>query len=350
MPKIPMITNAVVLNKAIDGRPVYFVTVAGEELVVKAEHGQIDKQAGTEIDAAVSIHWGAKLMKNINNELTSIKIMKQEEIDHFLAAALAKFNQPNYVGPRHLGLLEEQVRNHVTWVKMRSVAGLNELELTAKVEGLNNRQATPELLKKAFNTLSDPNAWVQLGKIIAVDVFNGNNDRFDIPSGRFLNPGNFFFIKPANVSQMLGLDTFSPNMGQMVNLRSGRDESIGDHLNILAGGLPLKEFAARCTRSVGKSMATEMRNRGASDGNGGFVANPIISLPISQDERITLSADEVEISFDDYTEYFARGLEQGAQELKLYLKGKMQKYKLPGNPKTMPPGIIARMLYLNWHP
>src|SRR5581483_11597011 len=82
--------------------------------------------------------------------------------------------------------------------------------------------------------------WQELGKVVAVDIFNGNCDRFNIETGKWQNYGNVMFLN-AGQTPVIGLDTF-------------------EALLILNKPARRKAFAGLCTKSVGTAMKFELKH------------------------------------------------------------------------------------------
>src|SRR4051812_490666 len=75
----------------LEKHPVYFLKLNGAgtpNLVVKGEHGG---GSMNDADVAVSVAWGSKLMKNVQNSLVNTKVMGMTEIQVFKAAVQATF-------------------------------------------------------------------------------------------------------------------------------------------------------------------------------------------------------------------------------------------------------------------
>ena len=67
-----------------------------------------------------------------------------------------------------------------TWVKMPFVDGVSDAYFLNE-----DKNPVQSLIKRNIQKFSDDAVWLtDLGKVVAVDIFNGNNDRFDIFSGR----------------------------------------------------------------------------------------------------------------------------------------------------------------------
>src|SRR4051812_8276721 len=105
---VPMITpGSISAMTGLAKRPVYFLTLnhgAGPSVVVKGDAAGAD----------VSIKWGSKLMKNVNDTQVNTKIMTPTEITVFTQFGNATFAANT---PQKMNLA-----GGYTWVKMPFVA------------------------------------------------------------------------------------------------------------------------------------------------------------------------------------------------------------------------------------
>src|ERR1700761_9369677 len=185
MPPMPMITLGSISGMTgLKERPVYFVRLNGSQqpnVVVKGE------PAGASLtmrsaDAVVSIAWGSKLMKNVQSDQINVKVMTEAEVTAFKSAALRSL-------PRGTNQFENVFAKdrRFNWVKMPYVNDLNTAQFTVEQDWMGDGGrlvhsdiATPELIMKALSLFSCDNVWYDLGKALAVDIFLGNTDRFDL--------------------------------------------------------------------------------------------------------------------------------------------------------------------------
>src|SRR5262249_6161501 len=154
-------------------------------LVVK---GEVDTQLMSSKDLEISISWASKLMKNVQNDQVNSKLMNQAEIDAFKDyAADAKFDKDS----EEFRFLFGDFR--CKWVKMPYVNGLSDADFLTEREAKSgdttymSREFDLQLFKQTIAKLSEDAVWRDLGKTVAVDVFNGNNDRFNLGTGQWSN-------------------------------------------------------------------------------------------------------------------------------------------------------------------
>ena len=365
-----IVANSITAITGLAKRPVYFLQLNGSptpNLVVKGDSNKADSD--------VSIAWSAKIMKNVQNNLVNTKILTPAEIAIFKQAALAAFPATD--------IQHQYLTGQYRWVKMPYVAGLSDADFVDDDDYSVNLKQIKELIKK----LSDAAVWSELGRIVAVDIFNGNGDRFAVdPSGAakpgaWINRGNIMFLDPAHghTTSVIGLDTFDP-MSQVANLKT---QGGYEGLKVLIDANKRSVFTASCVRSVATHIKLKLLESGhhgnlkiatqGSDGPG------VITIPIQSMDHL----------FDSYAIDMDFGISLGANQLKQYLQGKVQQYTpvrpaaplpapprprnlppgvppprpanlpgvqalpalpaLPGAPvKTIPQGILDRMAYLGW--
>jgi hypothetical protein len=357
---VPIITPGSITGlSGKQDRPVFFVKLNGSatpNLVIKGD--------AVKPHSEVSIKWGSKLMKNVQNSLVNTKIMTAPEVAVFKQAAAAAFQ----VGTPQQGMST----GVYCWVKMPFVPGLTDADFYNDDYSINLKK-----VKELIQKFSDAAVWTELGRVVAVDIFNGNSDRFVVntdgssKAGDWQNLGNIMFLGAGHghTTPVIGLDIFDPN-SQVSNLQSGGGF---EGLKVLIDPNKRDDFALACVRSVGRMIKGKLLSSGhhhsvriAAQGADG----PVV---------INIRFDTMEHLFDGYAVDFAWGLALGAKQLKDYLHRKAQQY-VPGRPiggaparpsmplpgmaparprtpipgfqgaaaKTMPQGVLDRMTYLGW--
>ncbi len=277
---VPDITNITGL-RYIGGnpyRPVYLLTLGGAaQIVVKGEKSQ-------HASASASIKWGSKLMKNAgHSEQVNVKILSQAEIQQFAVAGRRLLPNdrdfPTYI---EFGAM-------IVWTKMPFIAGLSDSDVYGK--GAAATDAVYDKLRKA-------DFWDGLGRILAVDIFVGNFDRFDA-DGDFVNKGNLFFRDLGHgKAQVIGLDFFSAR-----DVSSGESDlllpadGMYNHLQILRDENARQAYATNVMRGIQASLLRE-------NPQGGY----------NLFER------------DTYLTLLNSGIRAGANELRTYLTGKIATY------------------------
>jgi hypothetical protein len=214
----------------------------------------------------------------------------------------------------------------------------------------DNNAVETNRIKRIVPKLLDDAVWHDLGTILAVDIFNGNSDRFDVSTGNWVNKGNVMFLD-GGATSMIGLDTFDPNSMNQGNLASGGGFAA---LRALTDANLRDTFALNCTRSVGRSLS----RAATGEGMGRFVAK----VPGLNDAMISFDASSIATLYEPYAPILSQGILDGATALRAYLQGKVQQYApswrrarpgqrlvMGGNRgKSLPQGIKDRMAFLGW--
>lgn len=328
---LPVLTSGIKsVEELSEGHPVYKITLRSRSesdsvLVVKGEL----KRTFTDTDAATSIVWGSKIMKNVTSRREELraKPLTPPEFQE-LHRAIQQYCDPNSDARTAI-----QQKNLV-WVKMPFVDDLKAGEYRSRTAKDLNVLIK---IKRLVPFLLDPGTWYQLGVVTAVDLFIGNNDRFvmkwksDIRHsegrrGDLTNPGNILFLERVETALVLGLDTFDSN-NTFSNLNAPLTDALElRKLNILKPevGKVRLEFACGCLRGVGENIHTFLKDL-KEDLEGSF---KVKRRPLSYDE-IQIKIDDLPGWFekDEFTSAFARGIEHGAGQLTFYLEKKVRKSK-----------------------
>lgn len=325
---VPQITAGTINGvTGLTDRPVYFLRVNGSptpNLVVKGDAASGAHEEMTDQDAEVSIKWGSKLMKNVNNELVNTKLMTPAEVAVFKAAAVLAF--PNGSKP-YLNVAPGGPA--YTWVKMPMVPGLSDAEFFKKNPNGPGGRYVAKDIKSNIVKFSDDAVWTDLGKVVAVDIFNGNSDRFDINDGAWVNKGNIMFLE-GGLTRVIGLDTFDPHGGQKANLHTGASFP---ELRTLIDEGRRNEFALACATSVGAEMKRALLNSRTGDGNA-YITVRADGPGEEAIRRIDLAT--MDQLFVPYAPAFAQGIAAGADQLRTYLQSKVRQYAPPPAPVVAP--------------
>lgn len=364
---VPNITpNSITGMSANESRPVYFLHMGGSPQPTLTVKGEPKKD-----DGEISIKWSSKLMKNVNDPQVNTKIMTPSEVTIFIAAA----RQYLTGDPKKLMALQkflEAVQLNLTWVKMPYLAGLSDANFWREDSKgfLMKVPAISPDVKKTLQKFSQASVWTELGKVIAVDLFNGNSDRFN-SNGDWVNKGNVMFQDQIGGGiKVVGLDTFDPNSNSS-NLTTMTANSHAE-LNILKNAPAMQDFARKVIAEVEREICAGLRKS---------QQNYFVVRSNNQDVRIERDSEGFLMGYEND---LVSGIMQGVNELKNYLQRKRQQYKplptipqyqkpLPQPPgyqpqkplpqpgvgyhkplppipqqKTIPQGILDRMAYLGW--
>lgn len=218
-------------------RPVFKVTFEGEEepIVVKAE----TKNRGSQ-EKPRSAVFASLIMEAVDPKIKFELLTRDEimEITRVRAECFLPEGRDN-VAMNYLHALAEEPSFFLT--KLAFIPQLRSLESKlTKVDAKSVQRA-----EKLVARMSTTPALVQLGKIIAADLFNGNNDRFDT-QGNLINLGNVMFEKMGDKSYVpVGLDHLDPH-SSVTNLTQSIDLSEWGGHNLKKAG----ELAVRVIQSI----------------------------------------------------------------------------------------------------
>lgn len=282
-------------------RPVFCVTFSnGDKLVVKGELRTGSRHADKSIPLA------GMMMKQVSPALT-VEMLAERELTALgtLAQNPQRFRKPNPAAAQQYlkELMGPEGKAFFSWYKMPFFGRLGNAESKA--------QKNPGLM---LLRLKAPSFLHTLGKIVAVDQFIGNYDRFT-PAGKLQNPGNLLFQEENGVPTPLGLDFFEAQ-GEAANLL----EPPPDHSRHRDGTIEYKWG--------GENLLHETNMR--------FFANLAIAsmnefFRDSRTRGISLLGSTEALQFGD-------GMREGVRDLKQFLAAR------PG----LPEGVTARMTKLNW--
>ncbi len=360
---VPIISGPITGMMKVKDRPVFFLKTNNSptwNIVVK---GDARKEHARE-QTRTSIVWSSKLMKGINNRLVNTKLMTHGEIANFASSAKSFFTDTKSEAYRQ-SVEAIQVGNVFEWVKMPFVQGLSDADF------FDDKNKKFEVAEQVIQKFTNEDVWRELGVVVAADIFNGNNDRFNISTGAWQNRGNIMFLTGGSTS-VIGLDTYDPN-----SLISDLESTvIYKELDILRhSGLQL-EFALKCTTGVGAHFKQMLYTVGDKSQKGRTLAIP------NGEAYLIAEENNLKEFFTGFAPVFAEGLQRGAIKLKTYLQRKYSQYYAPARPKfgpvapprpttaagvraqppmrgampqmiwqerkAMPSGVVARMKYLGW--
>ena len=272
-------------------------------MIVKAEwRGSSVSQA----HAAPSVAWASKLMQRATPGM-DVELLANDELSALKWISPRAF-KPFQARDRLLGSCDGNVVYKMPFFEtLRDANSLNQKGKARKL--LSKLKGNSEMLQ-------------MLGKIVAVDLFNGNLDRFNL-KGAVENPTNIFFVKNGDKS-------YTPVGVDFVHLQREAADLIGpppvadrgpQNIDIQWGGPILMNdqtravYAAQCIAGLNNMFRTALLGDG----------------PVHPQELL-LYSDQVE---------FATGLRKGVKKLQKYLAQEAVHGRLPA-------GILTRMELLNW--
>jgi hypothetical protein len=337
MPLPTLKANSITKLTVLDHNPVFFLWLNNSQsrhakLVVK---GEDNRTTWSQIDLETSVRWTAKVMRHgTGNSEVHPKTLAGAEWNEFQRAVGALF--PNN-HKAHTDIANAQnVWFKYPYVKNLSTGVYDDDDPSGKGFLPNQRKLKQSLLK-----FSQTRVWEELGPVVAADIFNGNNDRFDTDSGRWMKPHNTMFAdKGGGKMSAIGLDMFDAQNPQDTNVNlTPSDLRVLDKLVDSQGR---RVFAEKCVRSVGRKLTTAMKDD---------LYLTTITLEDLRGKKLWTYTvdDELPQHFvDRFVDHFDEGIESGSKELKKYLQDKAKQYAKKG--KQIPLGIEFRMTHLGWWP
>jgi hypothetical protein len=304
MPILPVITNGSItaMSPVVTAHPVYRLTMGGIDYVIKAETA-----GGNE--ASSDVKWASKIMHNVVDEktdVTKVRLLAGSEID-IIATVYANF----LVGASIVAFEKAMDNANNVWYMMHFQANLFNPS-----DNMDNG-----MQDQLFAIVNHGTFWKKFGKIIAVDLFTGNNDRFDfgyyeeIYNGAnadfWSNKGNIFVnISNIDKAMPLGMDFFFAQNAfgndQISDQKFIKIMKNNDQIDIVAEMIIASITNALAGRQLGektkkfskfKSLATtKIRNHQTTEAK--------------------------------YKAYLSQSIKDGLQEIKQYLISKRATYQL----------------------
>ena len=307
---------------------VYLLSMAdGSNLVIKAESQGF--QITDRLAERKKMDFGFQIAQKVASA-GSARVMDQLEVKK-LAKLQAAFPDPE------LGWdvsLDPRYNSQTSWLLMEAASGLKNLE---DVMGKGDGKQTLSLFM--LFALHNKDNLVALGKILAMDCFLGNSDRFIVDDSTVQDPiknlGNVFFQKQTDKSfKIIGIDPMDPNSGwakldqdiltvtQSVSQQAGRQ--VSDEMKkwpglILKSDKRMRDLCKRCLRAVNGHL--------------------IDYAKLSEKEKKTW---DVRGKHFDLVE---KGMKKGRDEIKLLARTRI---KPKGGRAAAPSGLLSRMQALGW--
>ncbi len=281
-------------------RPVFQLTFTdGDNLVIKAE-------VLNDRDADTMIPLMAKMMKQVSPQVKG-KILTDAEYRALVALCQDRGKFSNEASQKYLALMTEpQARQLFSYYKMPFVTNLTDFEKVAQEHGVGYM-----LLQL------DHEALFILGKIVAVDLFIGNTDRFGA-NGKVRNVGNLLFQSSNGKFTPIGLDFY---------------EAQGFASNLMVNS-PEDEYGRdgkRTDQWFGMILSTQGRMRD-------FATKAIAGLNEQFNAFQDTTATPLTLLNSIDAKEFGSGMVKGADELKQFL----------GSRGGLPDGVRERMTRLGW--
>jgi hypothetical protein len=303
MPILPVITNGSItaMSPVVTNHPVYKITIGGIDYVIKAE------TAGGN-DASSDVKWASKIMHNVvddKTDTTKIRLLGSSEID-VIATVYTNF----LVGPSIVTFEMAMDNANNVWYMMHFQPSLFNPSDNMD-DGMRNQ---------LFAIVNHGTFWKKFGKIIAVDLFTGNNDRFDfgyyeeIYNGNnadfWSNKGNVF-VNISNIDKAvpLGMDFFFAQNAfgndQLSDQKFIKIMKNNDQIDIVA-----ELIIASVTNALAGKQLGEKTNKFSKFKS--FATTKIRKHQTTQDK---------------YKAYLSQSIKDGLQEIKQYLISKRATYQ-----------------------
>jgi hypothetical protein len=286
--------------------PVFLTTLTTRtKMVVKAEMSNGHETA----DVQSSFRFGSKMMRQISREVHG-NPLSHTEVMELSRVPLSKFcnHKPDPTKAREY--LQDLIgaKKLYVWFKMDFVEQLEDLQTMVEKNG------TGPLALVALKTEA---VLKGLGKIVAVDIFLGNYDRFR--SDGSLGGANNIFLQQVNQGNfnVVGLDFYMGAVGAKdINLCKESAAKWGGL--VLNDSFALINFSKTAIASLNKYFTTEFQKTATP-----FQPNDLLG--------------------DKAWQHFRLGLADGQVTLKNYLQAYV-KIK----PDKVPAGVLERLKKLKW--
>jgi hypothetical protein len=186
-------------------RPVFLITFRDRtNLVVKGEMNARRQGTGQQ-----SLKWEGKMMRQVSPPV-KINLLKEDEIRTLnelqeVVFAYVPFGSRSRVPPVAPSIARAYLVDLIDsglflFYKMPYLEGLHDGDLEKKDE---------EGKIRFYQTLCKPSVLREMGRVIAADLFNGNNDRFNSKTGRLNNASNLILQRMQDgTDRIIGLDFY----------------------------------------------------------------------------------------------------------------------------------------------
>ncbi|MBA4270323.1 MAG: hypothetical protein C0447_13025 [Methylobacterium sp.] len=298
-------------------RPVYLLVGAIEKIVVKRDNTPRPNDPRNMVHAL-------RNMRAVDRTMATRPLTPNElrEIARFIAGE--KGDADPFDGKKYTALdeLERdlQAAGGVSWVKTSFFEGLINLE-DAAAEA--REKVSKSGVRAIAAALTAPGGLEKLGAILAIDAFNGNDDRFDFSNQPVVNPGLRRLTNPGNVGLCLQHNVMRPvGMDAYAGAAEFRSLDKAGQPDRGWSGYRLKDdqrgWRQRFCEEVAADIETMLGPR-----NRKILFAATNRLPKNAGQRL------------------ATGMDQGIAKLKATLR-------TIGDPRRAPPGLIGRMVALGW--
>ena len=349
--------HIVAVKKLDPARPVYLlVGEHGSKIVIKRDTAAKVNKQNQENDPR-SMRHTFRNMAAVDKAVAAIQLSRREiqSISRFASAQeheVKNLNAFRTAGADDGKLYQDlQHAAGMVWIKTNFFEGLIDLEAAAVAAAGKGKKKDKSGIRAIAAALTAPGGLEKLGQIIAVDAFNGNNDRFNIESPanyeekphsmnlfdqfqnkvvevstwRLVNAGNVACCLQEDILKPVGMDPWS-SQSPINNFETneGPDNRILD---------------AKWTGYILKDDPEQRANR---EQLGFDVEDDLETLLGPRNRKIFWKSSETKRLPKGSGARIARGIEEGAQTLKRKL------LSMAGGRRRLPAGLIKRMEVLDW--
>jgi len=293
-------------------RPAFLIKLQnGSKCVLKGEILSATDVASRKIGLKSAVFIGG-----MHSHLTSDLNVVPVSDDEMLELCNLRADEIDFSGPADAAVtyIRDLVgSNMFVFYTMAFVEGLKNLESQVDKGKDKTDLAKVGACKLARKMCTDSRLLPELGKVIAVDLFSGNTDRFS-KEGKIVNSGNILFRKNLDKTYSpVGVDFFEAQGDSKMYAPLLDPQSWGGR--ILADKQEIDRFASRAVMSLNNAFAAAIQP---------------VPMPL---DAILGGAQVVAL---------ANGISSGADELRRYL------LNLRKQARGVPAGVASRMDVLGW--
>lgn len=305
------------VRKLDDIRPVYLVVGDSEKIVVKRDNTPQPHDPR-------NMRYALRNMKIVDRTMESRQLTSDElnALETFVELQRVESTLLNMPLPPAVTALSQDILHtgSNTWLKTNFFEGLINLEGAATQARRDGDKGGIRAIAKA---LSAADGLEKLGRILAIDCFNGNDDRFDFSDAPVVNAGYHRLTNPGNVAVCLQNNMLRP-VGMDAYAGSAEFRSLAE------AGRPDPRWAGYRLRDDQKPWRMRFAQEVAAD----------LETALGPRNRKVFFASKNRLP-GNAGERIARGMDDGITELKKTLLRIFA-------PNARPPGLSARMIALGW--
>ncbi len=306
------------------GHPVYLLTMnAGDQFILKGEAKAVGGRDAREMRKGMN--FGFEVAKKVAHGAASRALdnIEQRNIQQL-------FNRGD-LDQNSVSGLQNDYKAGQQWVLMQYVSGLTDLGAITGYKGgkLMDSDKTGAAglgAQRLLIQLKSKDNLERLGRLIAVDAFLGNGDRFDLSSdNRLQNAGNLFFRSKNGNLSIRGLDPVDPN-SQWAKF----DQDL----------TTVKKAVTKNDQWFGLDLVTDQGRKRLADR---VIASLNYLLISMMDPRNTGSANSYKLG-SKHRKHILAGIKEATKEIKTLCKSRLS----GSGGRTVPAGLQSRTEELGW--